>query len=116
MAAIRVADGQRLWRVPLNSQLDGPRISNGAPASAIPGAVMVGGSDGRVAAVAMADGRTLWSTETAHAFDTVNKVPAKGGSIISIGPTFAGGMMFIGSGYAVAGGQPGNALLAYAVQ
>ena len=45
---------------------------------------------------------------------TVNQVPAHGGSIGSIGPTIAGGMVFIGSGYSVTSGIPGNVLLAFA--
>jgi hypothetical protein len=47
---------------------------------------------------------------------TVNQVPARGGSIGSIGPTIAGGMVFIGSGYSVTSGMPGNVLLAFGVQ
>ena len=43
----------------------------------------------------------------------VNKVEAKGGSIASIGPTIANGMLFIGSGYGVIGGPTGNVLLAF---
>ena len=45
------------------------------------------------------------------------KVPAKGGSLRPPGPSIVGGMLFIGSGYAVTGGdKPGNVLLAFAVQ
>jgi polyvinyl alcohol dehydrogenase (cytochrome) len=58
----------------------------------------------------------LWSFETSREFTTVNQVPARGGSIGSIGPTIAGGMVFIGSGYSVASGTPGNVLLAFGVQ
>ena len=46
-------------------------------------------------------------------FETVNRVTAKGGSISAPGPTIAGGMVFVGSGYAVLGGTPGNVLLAF---
>jgi hypothetical protein len=46
----------------------------------------------------------------------VNKVPAKGGAISSIGPTIAGGMVFIGSGYAVTGSNSGNVLLAFGLE
>jgi len=43
-------------------------------------------------------------------------VAAKGGSIASIGPTIADGMLFIGSGYGVISGTTGNVLLAFGVQ
>ena len=32
-------------------------------------------------------------------YETVNHVPAKGGSMAAAGPTVAGGMVFVGSGY-----------------
>jgi polyvinyl alcohol dehydrogenase (cytochrome) len=112
MAAFRIADGKLVWRTPINSTAAAP-ISHGSPATAIPGAVFVGGIDGRLNAVSTADGKLLWSVETAKPYDAVNKTPTKGGSIISGGPTVAGGMLFIGSGYAVNRGMPGNAVLAF---
>jgi polyvinyl alcohol dehydrogenase (cytochrome) len=42
-------------------------------------------------------------------------VPARGGSFDGPGPAIAGGMMFVSSGYARAGGIPGNVLLAFSV-
>ena len=85
----------------------------GAAASGIPGAVLLGGADGRITALRPRTAACLWTLQTAKPFDTVNKVPAHGGSLISSGVTVAGGMMFIGSGYAIANGAPGNVLLAY---
>jgi polyvinyl alcohol dehydrogenase (cytochrome) len=78
--------------------------------------VFIGGTDGKLHALASADGKELWSFDTAREFPTVNQVPAHGGSIGSIGPTIAGGMMFLGSGYSVASGTPGNVLLAFGVE
>jgi polyvinyl alcohol dehydrogenase (cytochrome) len=49
-------------------------------------------------------------------YDTVNHVPAKGGSMAAAGPTVAGGMLFVGSGYVFTAGTPGNALLVFAAQ
>ena len=64
-------------------------------------------------AVSTRDGQVLWSFDTARAFDTVNGVPAKGGSMGGPGATVAGGMLFVGSGYVgVSNGTPGNLLLA----
>jgi hypothetical protein len=42
---------------------------------------------------------------------------AKGGSIGAAGPTVAGGILFVPSGYiGVRNGMPGNVLLAFSVQ
>jgi polyvinyl alcohol dehydrogenase (cytochrome) len=82
----------------------------------IPGVLFVGGSDGRLSALSSSDGRSLWSFETARSFDTVNRVPAHGGSISASGPTVAGGMLFVGSGYGIVQESPGNVLLAFTVE
>jgi hypothetical protein len=58
----------------------------------------------------------LWSFDTAREFETVNKVKARGGSISSVGPAIAGGMVFVPSGYAIIGNQIGNVLLAFGVE
>jgi outer membrane protein assembly factor BamB len=114
IAAVQIATGEKLWTTRLAPS--GSRVSYAAASSAIPGAVFIAGTDGKIHALSTADGRELWSFETAHEFTTVNQVPAHGGSIGSIGPTIADGMVFIGSGYSVAAGIPGNVLLAFAAQ
>jgi hypothetical protein len=44
-------------------------------------------------------------------------MPARGGSMGAPGPTVAGGMVFVGSGYiGVRNGTPGNVLLAFGVE
>ena len=113
MAAVRLSDGKRLWLSPL-AWVEGSRVGYPAATSAMPGAAFVGGSDGGLFAVDTADGHTLWTFDTAKGFDTVNGVRAAGGSMGSAGPTVAGGMLFVGSGYAVAFTKPGNVLLAFA--
>jgi polyvinyl alcohol dehydrogenase (cytochrome) len=115
VAAIRLADGQRAWYTPLNSTA-AKKVTHSAAATVIPGVVFVGGSDGRLWALSSNDGHSLWFFDTAHAFDTVNAVPAHGGSIIAPGPTVAGGMLFVASGYGVVAETPGNVLLAFSVQ
>ena len=50
----------------------------------------------------------LWDFDTAREFDTVNHVPAHGGSIDGPGAVAAGGMVFISSGYPRNGGMPGQ--------
>jgi polyvinyl alcohol dehydrogenase (cytochrome) len=74
-----------------------------------------GGSvDGHLRAYSTADGKVLWEYDTAKQFVTVNGVRANGGWLDSGGPTVAGGMLFVNSGYGLYGGQPGNALIAFA--
>ena len=65
-------------------------------------------------AYAAQDGHVIWEFQTARPFETVNGVAAKGGSINGPGPTVAGGMLYVTSGYAYLGlGIPGNVLLAF---
>jgi polyvinyl alcohol dehydrogenase (cytochrome) len=112
VAAVRLTDGERAWFTPLNASAD-HKVSHSAAVTVIPGVLFVAGSDGRLWALSTADGHSLWSVETAHPFDTVNGVPAHGGSIVSAGPVVAGGMLFVGSGYGVVADTPGNVLLAF---
>jgi polyvinyl alcohol dehydrogenase (cytochrome) len=114
IAALQYSTGEKLWTTRLADP--GTRESNVAASSAIPGAVFIGGTDGKLHALATTDGHKIWSFDTAQEFTTVNRVPAHGGSIGSIGPAIVDGMVFIGSGYSVASGTPGNVLLAFAAQ
>jgi polyvinyl alcohol dehydrogenase (cytochrome) len=113
VAALNLADGGRRWFSPLDKATN-PRANNSAAVSAWPGVVMAGGANGKLFAVSDRDGTLLWSFDTARPFDTVNKAPAKGGSIAAPGPTVADGMVFVGSGYAIVTDEPGNVLLAFA--
>ncbi len=115
VVALRISNGQRVWYTPLNSTAD-RGVTYSAAATAIPGVVFVGGSNGRLWALSSADGHPLWSYDTAQTFSTVNAVPAHGGSIEAPGPTVAGGMLFVGSGYGVVSGTPGNVLLAFSAR
>ena len=47
---------------------------------------------------------------------TINGVNAHGGSLNATGPTVAGGMVFVNSGYGQLGGMPGNVLLAFSAE
>ena len=53
--------------------------------------------------------------DTAREFETVNGIPARGGSLNGPGATVAGGMLFVSSGYGSLGFMPGNVVLAFSV-
>ena len=108
MTALDLKTGKSAWSSKLSAG------NNSAATTAIPGAAFEGGMDGRLHALATADGKELWSFDTARPFETVNKVEAHGGGLGSAGPTVADGMLFAGSGYAVIGDRTGNVLLAFA--
>ena len=108
MTAVELKTGRRAWYQPLS------KANNSAATTAIPGVAFEGDMDGVLHALSTADGRELWSFDTARPFETVNKVQAHGGGLGSAGPTVADGMLFVGSGYAVVGDKTGNVLLAFA--
>jgi len=121
LAALGAADGKLLWQVDspkgLACNVPSGRCLPGfsQAATAVPGAVFSGALDGRLRAYAAADGRILWDYDTTAPVDTVNGVKAApGGSLDMGGPTVAGGMVFVHSGY---GGSAGasNLLLAFSV-
>ena len=116
LAAFKPGTGERAWLFAPPPPAGGGRGSQlGAAPTAIPGVVFEGASDGTLYAVAAADGKVLWSFNTAQTFDTVNKVPAHGGAISTSGAVVVSGMVYVGSGYAVgSGASGGNVLLAFA--
>ncbi len=112
MVALKLANGNQAWYSPVNAE--GQRINNNAAATMIPGVVFVAGSNGILHALDTTNGKTLWEFATSRDYETVNKVEgANGGAISSVGPIFAGGMMYVGSGYGVSAGDFGNVLLAF---
>ena len=120
LVAVRLRDGQQLWRAPPPPAVCswGPHnclAAQSQAATAIPGLVFSGSEDGHLRAYASADGRIVWDIDTAQAYTTVNGVAAAGGSLDHGGPTLANGMLFVNSGYGRIVGAPGNVLLAYSV-
>ncbi len=116
LVALRLSDGVEQWFTPLKTP-DAMQQHRGvvAAVSVIPGVMFSGGMDGMLRAVSTGNGQLLWEFDTAREFQTVNNVPAKGGSIGAGGPTVADGMLFVGSGYVgFQNGVPGNVLLAFA--
>jgi polyvinyl alcohol dehydrogenase (cytochrome) len=116
MFALRLDTGERVWYTPAPPCDDRPRCSpaQSAAVSAIPGVAFSGSVDGHLRAFAARDGAILWDFDTVRAYETVNKVPARGGSLNGPGPAIAGGMLFVNSGYAP-NGIPGNVLLAFSI-
>ncbi len=114
--ALRISDGHQQWFTPIEpTAARADHRGQSGPLTLIPGVVFSGGWDGVVRGFATDDGHLLWQFDTMVNFDTVNAVPAKGGSMGAAGPTVAGGMLFVPSGYVgVQGGIPGNVLLAFA--
>jgi polyvinyl alcohol dehydrogenase (cytochrome) len=118
MFAIRLSDGQVVWKAaPMPCVADRPRCSpaQSAAVSASPGVAFSGSVDGHMRAYSSADGRILWDFDTFRSFDTVNKVPARGGSLDGPGAAIGGGLVIFNSGYSGGGGQPGNVLLVFSV-
>jgi polyvinyl alcohol dehydrogenase (cytochrome) len=114
MVAVDLASGKVDWYTPF-APIPG-RVSSSAATSAIPGVAFVGDSNGVIHALSTADGHEMWSYETNHEYDTVNKVPAHGGAIDGAGPVIVNGMLYSGSGYAVVGSKTGNVLIAFSAE
>ena len=115
ISAVDLTSGKVLWLHQIDPPADRPkRLGSPAAVTAMPGVVFNGGWDGVLRAFSATDGAELWSYDTAKAFDTVNGVAGKGGSMGAPGATVAGGMLFVGSGYiGTANGMPGNVILAF---
>jgi polyvinyl alcohol dehydrogenase (cytochrome) len=118
ISAYRLSDGKLLWKTPPPGCGDRRPCSpaQSQAVTAIPGAVFSGSIDGHLRAYADSDGKIIWDFDTARDFDTVDKVPAHGGSLDVGGPIVAGGMVFVVSGYPGFGAMPGNVLLAFAAK
>jgi polyvinyl alcohol dehydrogenase (cytochrome) len=119
LLALNVADGSRRWAAPPAADSCGgrPGCNTAQPAavSSIPGVVFSGSLDGHFRAYDSGSGKVLLDVNTTDEYDTVNGVPARGGSLNGPGATIVGGMVFVNSGYSTIGFMPGNVLLAFSV-
>jgi polyvinyl alcohol dehydrogenase (cytochrome) len=101
------------WKTPI-TPMQQRQAGQTAALTAIPGVLFSGGQDGVLRAFSAGDGKQIWEFDTLRDFMTTNKVAAKGGAMGAPGPTVAGGMLFVGSGYTGLGnGRGGNVLLAF---
>ena len=115
--AVQLATGEKLWSA-LPQECHTPRCSpaQSAAVTTIPGVVFSGSMDGHFRAYSSKDGKIIWDYDTVRDFDTVNQIPAHGGSLDGPGAAVAGGMLFVNSGYGYFFGMPGNVLLAFGVE
>jgi polyvinyl alcohol dehydrogenase (cytochrome) len=117
--ALNIATGEKAWTVPPPAPpckgKPGCSSAQMAPATLLAGVVFSGSLDGHLRAYSTEDGKLVWDLDTLQDFETVNGVKAHGGSLNATGPTIAGGMMFVNSGYSQLTGMPGNVLLALTV-
>jgi len=118
--AVSLTTGERAWYVPPPPL----KCASGIGCSAalisaptlIPGVLFSGSNDGALRAHSTKDGAVIWEFDTNRDFETLNGVRAGGGAIQGPGPTIAGGMLYLNSGYGDHLGRPGNVLLAFEVQ
>jgi len=118
LVALKLATGEKLWTAPAAKPTclgtAGCSAAQPAPVTVIPGIAFLGSWDGHIRAYETARGAIIWDFDTARDFQTVNGVKARGGSIISMAPVVAGGMLYTTSGYS-GNGIPGNVLLSFSV-
>lgn len=117
--AIDLATGQGVWAAPPADLLCAPgrgcRATQSAAVTAIPGAVFSGSADGGMRVYSAQDGRVLWTFDTNPEFETINGVPAAGGSMDGPGAVVVDGMVYFMSGNCCIVGRPGNALFAFEI-
>ncbi len=81
----------------------------------MPGIAFSGSWGGHLRAYSTKTGEIVWDFDAMREFETVNHVPAQGGSFNGGGPAIAGGMVITTCGYGFIGGKAGNVLLAFSV-
>jgi polyvinyl alcohol dehydrogenase (cytochrome) len=118
LVALQLATGEKLWMTPAPKPaclgVAGCSAAQPAPVTVIPGVAFLGSWDGHIRAYETRKGSIIWDFDTVRDFPAVNGVKAHGGSINSMAPTVAGGMLYMTSGYSGTA-LPGNVLLAFSV-
>jgi len=115
--SVSIKDGQRKWYKPSPPICPSEEFkcysSYSAAASSAEGMIIVGSMNGAIEIISSYDGELLWSYNTAKEFQTINNIPANGGSIDSDGPILAGRHLVVTSGYDIYGQITGNVLLVF---
>ncbi|HEY4941827.1 MAG TPA: PQQ-binding-like beta-propeller repeat protein [Rhizomicrobium sp.] len=121
LIAIRIADGAILWNTPASKPavcawknvFCDPALSQAI--TAIPGIVFAGSMDGHFRAYDTVTGSVVWDVDTAITYQALGGREVSGGGLDGAGPTVAGGMVYVTSGYQGRSGGVGSVLLAYSV-
>jgi polyvinyl alcohol dehydrogenase (cytochrome) len=121
LTAIRIADGTILWNTPApkpavcawKSVWCDPALSQAV--TAIEGIVFAGSMDGHFRAYDTTSGKVVWDDDTAVSRQALGGQSVSGGGLDGAGPTVAGGMVYVTSGYQGRSGNTGSLLLAYSV-
>jgi polyvinyl alcohol dehydrogenase (cytochrome) len=115
--ALDLANGKLVWYTPpvkpACATQTGCSAAQSAPVTVIPGVVFSGSEDGTLRAYDIRNGKVIWQFNDLRQFNTVNGVPAQGGSMDATGPAIVGGMVYVNSGYT--NEISGNVLLAFSV-
>ena len=121
ITALRITDGAILWRTRTPAESCAWKnvycfagISQAM--SSVPGAVFAGSMDGHLRAFDAASGQAIWDDDTAASpVMTVAGRLAQGGVLDGAGPTIAGGMVYVSSGYWGRADRSGSVLMAFSV-
>jgi polyvinyl alcohol dehydrogenase (cytochrome) len=111
---LRSVNGERTWSTPAPQNAGAP--GQGAAVSAMPGIAFSGSWGGHLRAYSTTTGEIVWDFNAIRDFETINRVPARGGAFNGGGPAISRGIVITASGYGFAGGAPGNVLLAFGVE
>lgn len=111
--------GQAVWSTIEEKLCDELRTrcfpSASSPLTATEDLIFAGSLDGTMRIYDARTGKLLWEFDTLRSFETINGVPASGGSIDSAGAILIDNKFIVNSGYDKFRLQPGNALLVFEV-
>ncbi len=120
VVALAMESGKILWSTPPPKPacLATKGCSQAQPGAValIPGAVFATSMDGHLRAYDSKNGKIVWDFDTVRDFETVNGVAAHGGSMSTIGPVVADGIVYCNSGYSRIPVMSGNVFLAFSVE
>lgn len=115
--AFDAATGEPIWSTIEKKLCDGPETrcfpSASSPLTATDDLIFAGSLDATMRIYSAKTGALIWAFDTLTSFDTINGVPASGGSIDSAGAVLIDNKFIVNSGYDKFRLQPGNALLVF---